>query len=789
MIGIFENFLHNFKRLIDPAFWIVRIFYRRQKRRVQRQFLHRGLILIQIDGLGQNCLQQAMDGGYMPFTQKLIRQEHYKNLSLYSGLPSNTPAFQGEFFWGIKQCVPAFQFKDRSQDKIYTMFQAESATKIEISMSQRGKPLLKRGSCYGNIFSGGAKEAHFCATTLSWIYFRKSFMSLKWVMTLLLNAYLLIKVPILLCVEFFLALKDAIHGALKRQDFLMEAMFIVTRLVVSIGLREVITAFAKVDIIRALPIIQVNYFGYDEQSHRRGPNSRFAMWSLKGIDDHIKELWTLAHESEKRNYEVIIYSDHGQEYCDSFVAKEDKTLYEKVQELLQQAPNGLCQTKVAARTQTGEWDSLARMFQKGTPPCEKEVFVSEMGPIGHIYFATPLDDDAKKYWAERIVSHLQVPNACFRASDGESWAFASDRKYRLPQEGESFLGYRKPYTDELVQDLTSLLAHPYSGDIVCFGWSPGKKAMTFPKESGSHASLGPEETQAFALVPHFLCQLHTTRAYIRPLDLREIVQNYFRKPLSHPLNISSTDRFDKARMRIMSYNIHYGRGMDRRASLDRISQVIRRHDPDIVGLQEVDLGGSDNHHWNQAAILAAALRMHYFVFPIHESKTVKKGIAILTRYLPDQVVTEPLPSLKRFGIFEKRGVLWLQFKLTEGRTIWFGNTHLSYWPNERNMQINEILQSFFIQQSQDHGLILCGDFNVHHETRMYRRVRQQLKDVELEGTEKMNTWFGRHPFWRLDHVFFNDFFNVQAASVPRSFLERKTSDHLPIIADLTHTSS
>ena len=61
-----------------------------------------------------------------------------------------------------------------------------------------------------------------------------------------------------------------------------------------------------------MPIIHLNFLGYDEQAHRRGPSSRFAHWTLKGIDDAVKRIWIAAHRSNRRDYDVWIFSDHGQ---------------------------------------------------------------------------------------------------------------------------------------------------------------------------------------------------------------------------------------------------------------------------------------------------------------------------------------------------------------------------------------------------------------------------------------------------------------------------------------------
>jgi hypothetical protein len=43
-------------------------------------------------------------------------------------------------------------------------------------------------------------------------------------------------------------------------------------------------------------------------------------------------------------------------------------------------------------------------------------------------------------------------------------------------------------------------------------------------------------------------------------------------------------------LRVMTYNIHVGVGMDKKLDLPRIAGVINAQHPDLVGLQEVDRG-------------------------------------------------------------------------------------------------------------------------------------------------------------------------------------------------------
>ena len=75
---------------------------------------------------------------------------------------------QGELFYGVKQIVPAFSFRDRETGKAVWMIDAEQAARVQQRLVRQGSGLLDGGSSYSNIFTGGAAEAHFCASVMGW---------------------------------------------------------------------------------------------------------------------------------------------------------------------------------------------------------------------------------------------------------------------------------------------------------------------------------------------------------------------------------------------------------------------------------------------------------------------------------------------------------------------------------------------------------------------------------------------------------------------------------------------
>src|SRR5690606_18891399 len=69
-----------------------------------------GLVLIQIDGLSREQFNAAVATGKLPFLRRLMRKEGYRPHTIYSGLPSTTPAVQAELFYGTTCAVPSFAF-------------------------------------------------------------------------------------------------------------------------------------------------------------------------------------------------------------------------------------------------------------------------------------------------------------------------------------------------------------------------------------------------------------------------------------------------------------------------------------------------------------------------------------------------------------------------------------------------------------------------------------------------------------------------------------------------------
>src|SRR5687768_3790622 len=82
--------------------------------------------------------------------------------------------------------------------------------------------------------------------------------------------------------------------------------------------------------------------------------------------------------------------------------------------------------------------------------------------------------------------------------------------------------------------------------------------------------------------------------------------------------------------RILSYNVHSCLGMDGGLSPQRIAEVIAPCQPDIVCLQELDVGRVRTHGVDQAHAIARELGMHVLFHAAMRVMEEEYGNAVLT---------------------------------------------------------------------------------------------------------------------------------------------------------------
>lgn len=794
MIARIEHWFRRWRRRLSRSEWAIRVLGLPVSSGTGDE---PGVVLIQIDGLSRRQMERALSRGHLPFLRRLWQRENYELRTFYPGLPSSTPAVQAELHYGVRCAVPGFGFFDRAAHKVFTMYTPHCAREIQDQLERQGEGLLQDGSSWSNIYSGGATatESHFCAARLG---FHDVFGAAAWVRLLtfpVVHFPSLIKVVALLMVEFFIALWDLFRGVLDGESLVEEFKAVFKRVFVCIGLRELLTIGVKIDVARGLPVIHVNFLGYDEQAHRRGPASAYAHWSLAGIDRAIKNIFRAARRSGRRNYQIWIFSDHGQEATRPFDTILGKSLEAVVSEILTSTapdlgtspqPSPRFGTKRPAggrsnRRGVAEWFSaeVLALF------AEQPFTVAAVGPVGHLYFKTPLAADRRREVALRLVREGKIPAVLMRNESGATEWIDAHGSAPLPAQLPDTWPHPPGIQAELRRDLPQLCAQAYAGDLILLGWAPGLPPLSFASERGSHAGLGPEETQGFVLLPTLVPLPNREADFVRPADLRAAVQSFLgRRP--KPVRLSARGRPSLQRLRVMTYNVHSCLGMDGRISPQRIAEVIEHYHPDLVALQELDLGRLRSLRHDQPKMIAEALGMHVVFCPTVIEDGEQYGHGLLSHFPMEVIRTDRLQSGQQPSHVQPRGALWVKLG-NNGVRINLMNTHFGLRQGERLAQAADLLGAEWIGGiDENQPVILCGDFNMFPRSAPYRALTQRLRDVQAKTTEftPLNTFSTLRPMVRIDHIFVSRHFVSKNILVPRNHLTRVASDHLPLIADL-----
>ncbi len=804
MIYRFEMLLRMVRRWVNRSEWMIALLRVSKSKQIKTA---PGLILIQIDGLSHTQFGRALDSGKMPFLYKLLKREGYGLHTLYSGLPSSTPSVQGELFYGVKGAVPAFSFMDRSSGQIFRMYDPSSAAGVEHRLEKKGEPLLKGGSAYCNIYTGGADNSNFCASSLGWGAILKKANPLALSFLFLSNAYSFIRAAVLLVIELFLALFDFISGLIKGRDLFKELKFVPTRVGITILLRELIIIGAKIDIARGMSIIHLNLIGYDEQAHRRGPSSKFAHWALKGIDDAIIRIWRAAKSSGDRDYDIWIYSDHGQENTISYTKQHGRTIQEAVADvfnLMEDSRNNVraynfqgIQSQRVRHLGGKKIQKFFRTHLGAEGKMEKSpVSVTAMGPLGMIYLSNKMVPDECHDMAKKLVVFAKIPLVLLVDESDRLRVWNSEGEFVLPEQKEKVFGSDHPFLDEVTRDLIELSRHPDAGDFIICGWRPNSTPYSFSIENGAHGGPGSEETKAFALLPGDTSLPERNHSYLRPMDLRQAALHFLGrsqiKSSTKPYRKAADPRNDHRTVRIMTYNIHSCIGMDGKISHKRIARVIAQYCPDIVALQELDVGRARTGRVDQADLIAQHLQMNYHFLPTTQVRKGLYGNAVLTHFPMQLIKADKLPGLPGKTQLEPRGGLWIAIKAGNKTEIQFINTHLGLKLKERQVQAEALLGSGWLSHPDCRKpIILCGDFNALPSSSICRRFRTLLLDAQKELADHCpkKTLFGRFPLARIDHVFIDSGIEVIGVEVPNTELTRVASDHLPLIVEIRITKA
>lgn len=234
----------------------------------------------------------------------------------------------------------------------------------------------------------------------------------------------------------------------------------------------------------------------------------------------------------------------------------------------------------------------------------------------------------------------------------------------------------------------------------------------------------------------------------------------------------------RPQLRVMTYNIHHGEGMDGELDLERIAAVIRRAEPDLVALQEVDRGTARTGGVDQAAELARMTGMQYVYGPAMPYDGGEYGLAILSR---PSVLESTVHRLPHSEGHEPRIALEVTVPF-DSEVLSFVCVHYQHdSPEDRRQQAMAVAS---IEREPSDLVIIAGDFNARVD-----EPPVMISSVFMEnalGQDPPPTWPADAPTEAIDHVLIG---RLGRMEVMRAEIidERVASDHLPLLVTVRRT--
>jgi endonuclease/exonuclease/phosphatase family metal-dependent hydrolase len=237
-------------------------------------------------------------------------------------------------------------------------------------------------------------------------------------------------------------------------------------------------------------------------------------------------------------------------------------------------------------------------------------------------------------------------------------------------------------------------------------------------------------------------------------------------------------------LRVATYNIHKCIGIDRRYSPERIVDVLRETGADIVALQEVVCHSNLRERDHQARFIAESLEMNFCVGENRLQDGGDYGNATLSRFPIKEFRNYDITVMRR----EPRGCLLTSIEPSEDDGFQFLNLHMGTSFFERRQQVRKLISTHALSIPETkRRRIIAGDFNEWTTglTTKLLKTKYRCVDSKLHlGTSR--TFPGIMPLVHLDHIYFDDGFELASAAVHKTRLSLFASDHLPIVAEFKY---
>lgn len=234
-------------------------------------------------------------------------------------------------------------------------------------------------------------------------------------------------------------------------------------------------------------------------------------------------------------------------------------------------------------------------------------------------------------------------------------------------------------------------------------------------------------------------------------------------------------------LRVLCYNIHYGQGTDGTYDVERLANVIQQSKPDLVALQEVDVGVKRSGRVHEAQRIAELTGMAVRFGPTQHYEGGLFGNAVLSRLEILDVQIHPLPYTESTPerTTYPRGAIAVIVRGPGGQPLRFVSTHFQHnVPEDRVAEAKAINQLFSRDATPT---LLAGDMNAVPEAAPIQTLLKRWTNATDEPPSPSAPAI--NPRSRIDYIFYRPAsrFRLVTAMVVD---ESTASDHRPVFAEL-----
>ena len=251
--------------------------------------------------------------------------------------------------------------------------------------------------------------------------------------------------------------------------------------------------------------------------------------------------------------------------------------------------------------------------------------------------------------------------------------------------------------------------------------------------------------------------------------------------LTLPL-ISAADKpaRDPHTLRVMTYNIHITQGMDKRFDPQRIANVIKAADVDVVAVQEVDVKARRSGGVDQLEELKRLTGMHGVFGKARDYDGGEYGQVILSRRPIERMDVHLLP-----GAADQEQRIALLARIPQQKPLpdlLFVATHLHHMGEEHRLkqaaELDRILADHIAKREP--AVLLLGDLNATPDSEVMKRLGERWEDATARSGM---TFPADKPDRKIDYVLLPKGHGWEVVNA-KVIDEPVASDHRPVVVEL-----